>query len=729
VRTAPAIQLSPEERSRLRRWSEGAASEPERAERARLILRAAEGAQDREIARELGLHRLTVARWRQRFLRGRLGGLEPRRRLVVEGRVPADRIRAIVRATLGRGAAGRRVSTRTIGRSFGVSHMTVSRIWAAYGLRPARYGPFPPRADPTPAEAPWDVAGLLIDAPRAALVLTVHPRPVAAPAPAHGPTPDLPGILGPVRELLTAPAGPSAEVPPAGEIERFLGRVHDQLPGTLRAHALVTGLPESGWRALDRWRVRHPRLRIDATPEFGLWRRRAEELLREAGRLDGETRGFHGRAEVLRSLRQFLAAYGGPPRVVEWVAPAGDLAEGEAAYRLRHDLAVTGEPVFMTRPSLSPGMAPLRADDEAARAMARRVLRKYLAVRPGERVTIESWSSTLAEANAFVLETLRAGARPLLLYQDEPTYWAAATEVPARRLAVLGEHRKAALERTDVLVSFFGPSDRERFHALPSATMFQLGAYQDALYDAAAKAGARAVQMALGRVSAASARMYGVDETAWRKELVEACLLDPARFRKEGARLADRLRRGRKLELRHPNGTELTLRLAGRRPQVSDGAVRPARPRSLWTLTTLPAGVVSVAVDERSAEGVFRSNVTSSIGLSDTVGELAGGRWTFRDGRLANFRYDEGEEFFQQSYGRAKEGRDRPASISIGLNPALKIAPLLEDQGRGTITLHIGRNDYLGGRTSTPWWAWLFLRGAELLVDGRPLVQGGELLR
>jgi leucyl aminopeptidase (aminopeptidase T) len=428
-----------------------------------------------------------------------------------------------------------------------------------------------------------------------------------------------------------------------------------------------------------------------------------------------------------RSLIRSVATYSSQGGAFEWTARRREIAEGGAAYRLRYELAVTGHPGFKNPLHLARSMAPVSEPGGKDRSSARTVLRQYLRVQRRERVTIESWTATLDYANAFVLEALRIGARPLVLYQDEPTYWAATTEVPAGSLAHLGEHRRAALERTDVFVSFFGPSDRERFHALPAPTLFRLGEYQDALYEAAAKAGARSVQMAIGRVSDASARMYGVDVATWRRELIEGTLLSPSVLRRRARRLADRLEHGRELEVRHPNGTRLKLRLLGRKVHVADGAVRKPPVRGDWTLVTLPAGVVTVAVDESFAEGSFLSNVPCSTGLSDTVGEFRGARWTFEKGRIERFAYDEGQELFAQSYGRAREGREKPGSLSIGLNERIATSPLLEDQGLGTVGLHIGRNDHVGGKTRTPWWAWTFLRGSTVSVDGDPIVRGGQL--
>lgn len=740
MRVAPPLYLSPEERSRLLRQRSGSGSLAERAE---LILLAADGLQDSEIARRCGVHRQTVARWRRRFRAARLPGLVDAPSTVRRGRIAEDRLRRIVRTTVaGRAPGARGWSTRSVARQFGVSHMTVQRLWEAYRIRPRRLDTFPARPDPVAAGVPWDVVGLYLEGSAAAVALTLRP-PLA---------PSEVGVLGPsgvAPSKLRPPSEPPAPVPwatpalarfgpgppdsaagstAAGPLLRFLGALAGRMRRHRPARVIATRPDLENAERIDLWRVRHPEFQIVWADGVDDWKRRTLAELASIGRRPTSAGQFRGRAELGIALSRSVSSYRFGTDPFHWMARAADVAEGDAAYGLRYDLAVTGHSGFKSDGSVDTAMPTPTAPSEPERRSARKILREYLGLRAGERVTIESWTESLGYANAFVLESLRLGGRPLLLYQDEPTYWAATTEVPSGRLAQLGDHRRAALERTDVFVSFFGPSDRERFHSLPSSTMFRLSEYQDSMYDAAAKARARSVQMAVGRVSAPSAKMYGVERTAWRDELVEATLIDPKRMRRRAASVARRLQRGTEVRITHPNGTRLTLRLRSRSPAVSDGQVAKARRKGNWTLVTLPAGVVSVALDESHAEGTFRSNVTSSCGLSDSVGKFADGRWTFERGRLVRFTYGEGQELFSQSYGRAGRGRERPASLSIGLNPRIANAPLLEDQGLGTITLNIGRNDSLGGTTRTPWWAWLLLRGGDLTIDGTSVVRAGSLV-
>jgi leucyl aminopeptidase (aminopeptidase T)/transposase len=737
MRVARAITLSPEERAQLHRITRGKRSR-DRALRARIVLAAAQGQENQEIARTERVSRLTVARWRERFRRERLQGLnaEPRTYLASRG-VGPEVVRAIVRATSGSPPPGVRVwTTRGLGRAVGVSHMTVRRVWEAYRIRPKRYDAWPMRPDPVSSPRPSDVVGLFLDPPEGALALSLDSNPARRTSTASS-TPPVDASSGP----MAGARHPSRPIPERDErltiagllrtrnaaIIRFLERTARGRTEDGRVRVVGTAGLFGGGPAFELWKLRHPRIELSSEEGWESWKRRALTELRLLGRA-APSRGSHrSRGEAARALELYLRDYSEGSEPFEWHAPARAARAGTATFGLRHDLAVTGHPGFKSPVPSLPGMPSPRAPGPQAREMARNVLRGCLRVRAGERVAIDSWSATLPEANAFVLESLALGARPLLFYQDEPTYWAATTDTPPKHLGHLGEHARAAIERTDVLVSFFGPSDRERFHALPAPVMSRVCEYDDALYRAAARAGARAVQLALGRASPASARMYGVDFSAWRGELVEACLVDPLELRRRARRIAARLSSGKVIRITHANGTDLTLRLRHRKPVVSDGIVAPPRDRGNWTLLTLPAGVVVVAVDERFAEGNFQSNVRSSVGVSGPVSEFALGRWSFRAGRLDRFSYAEGAEVFGESYARAGKGRDLVGSISIGLNDALSISPLLEDQSTGTITLHLGRNTHLGGTNDAAWWAWLYLRGGDLAVDGERLVRSGKL--
>src|SRR3954465_2591946 len=79
---AAEVVLSAEEREQLERWRRRRSSAQALALRARIVLLAADGLQNTEIAARLGISRPPVTKWRNRFVAQRLDGLsdEPRGR-------------------------------------------------------------------------------------------------------------------------------------------------------------------------------------------------------------------------------------------------------------------------------------------------------------------------------------------------------------------------------------------------------------------------------------------------------------------------------------------------------------------------------------------------------------------------------------------------------------------------------------------------------------------------
>lgn len=362
------------------------------------------------------------------------------------------------------------------------------------------------------------------------------------------------------------------------------------------------------------------------------------------------------------------------------------------------------------------------------RELARTMLRQTLQVKRGENLIVDTWSGTLAWAESVVLESRILGARPLLLVEDEPTYWKSIDEAPTANLGQVGSHEWAALKEADAVVYFYGPMDTEREEHRPPGLQHRLDAVDHEWFRLIEKGGVRAVRFDLGRTSEVWAHRYGVDLETWRKELIAGSTVDPGLLKQDGARVADALRRGRELTISHPNGTELTLHLARRRPTIDDGVLdaEDIRTGNVWTI--LPSGVTTVAVDEKYGEGTFIGTTTGAMFLQGHDSPLSAGAWTFEGGRLTKYAFESNSEEFLKQFPRLGPGKDRPGLISVGLNPRTTAIPLLFDQSRGAVTIAIGRNSHHGGATRTPHFsAYQSLLGATLEVDGKRIVDAGEL--
>ena len=178
MRVAAAVELSDEQRQQLEKQARARSVSVRLAQRSKMILQAAAGLSDSRIGVELGVKRQTVARWRSRFNRLGLPGIEkdaPR-----PGRKPqisAKRVKQIVRMTTQeKPSDATHWSTRSMAHVAGISEASVRRIWKRHGLKPHLLRRFKLSNDPLFAEKVADIVGLYLNPPEHALVLSVDEK-------------------------------------------------------------------------------------------------------------------------------------------------------------------------------------------------------------------------------------------------------------------------------------------------------------------------------------------------------------------------------------------------------------------------------------------------------------------------------------------------------------------------------------------------------------------------
>src|SRR5271166_4507928 len=173
MRIAPAITLSPEQRTMLESQARSRSLPVRVAERARIVLLAASGQQDLEIAARMAITPKKVSRWRKRFLALGVVGLQkdaprPGRKPTIGTRLTK---RVVTMTTRQQPTNATHWSTRTMAAAVGISEASVRRIWRAHGLKPHRVEAFKISNDPAFAEKLEDIVGLYLNPPEHALVL------------------------------------------------------------------------------------------------------------------------------------------------------------------------------------------------------------------------------------------------------------------------------------------------------------------------------------------------------------------------------------------------------------------------------------------------------------------------------------------------------------------------------------------------------------------------------
>ena len=270
-------------------WARRPKSAQALALRSRIVLAAAEGLGNTQIAERLGVQRDTVRKWRGPVRGGRLDGLldEPR-----PGRprmVTDEQVEAVITRTLeSTPANATHWSTRSLAAELGLSQSAVSRIWRAFGLQPHRQDAWKLSRDPLFIDKVRDVVGLYLNPPERAVVLCVDEKSQIQALDRTAPVfPMLPGVparathdykragtsnLYAALDLATGKViGSLHSRHRAIEFRKFLATIDQQVPAGLDVHLVLDNVSTHKTPAIHRWLAAHPRFHLHFTPTSSSW--------------------------------------------------------------------------------------------------------------------------------------------------------------------------------------------------------------------------------------------------------------------------------------------------------------------------------------------------------------------------------------------------------------------------------------------------------------------------
>jgi transposase len=291
------------------------------AARARIVLLAADGLSNAEIARRTGASRPTVLEWRVRYAAGGMAALQD---LPRSGRpCKIDEVKVVV-ATLaadGRPPAELGVpywSARLLGDQLDVSFATVARIWRKWNLQPTQVEDFLFDTDPGLEAQIRQVAGLYLNPPARAVVLSgdhaLRPGPPARPA------------SDPARQVATALSaaadGPirATAAPHPQEFLRFLADVAGAHPRR-RLHLVVGNRAAYRHPAVTAWLAREPRVTVHVSPGSASWLKMVEVFFGIAGRTGVHRDAFGSLDELNQAITGFLNGWTERARPFAWTGP------------------------------------------------------------------------------------------------------------------------------------------------------------------------------------------------------------------------------------------------------------------------------------------------------------------------------------------------------------------------------------------------------------------------
>jgi len=344
------VVLSDDERVTLERWARRPKSAQALALRCRIVLTCAEGLNNIEVADRLGINRLTVGKWRNRFIESRLDGLHDEPRPGAPRLIGDDDVEAVIVKTLEQTPTdATHWSTRSMAKATGMSQSAVSRIWRAFGLKPHLVDSFKLSPDPQFVEKVRDIVGLYVNPPEGALVLCVDEKSQIQALDRTQPVlplrPGLPerrthdyvrhGTTNLYAALDVASGHVIADLTDrhrAQEFRSFLNLINRSVPDDLDVHVVVDNSSTHKTPEIRRWLLRHPRFTLHFTPTYSSWLNLVERWFAELTN-KWLRRGTHRSTKELESaIADWIDNWNVDPKAFVWHKSADEILDTLATY-------------------------------------------------------------------------------------------------------------------------------------------------------------------------------------------------------------------------------------------------------------------------------------------------------------------------------------------------------------------------------------------------------------
>ena len=343
LRVAPVFELSEAQEAELTRLARSVRSSVRMALRARIVLLAAQGLQNKDIAQALGVGRVQVARWRERYLQFGLEGIE---RDLPRGAPPVkvDVQKLVELTTQSTPEAATHWSTRKMGAVLGVSASTVMRHWQANGLKPHIVRGFKVSRDPKFVEKLEDIVGLYLSPPEHAMVLCCDEKSqvqaldrtqpglpmkkgraqtMTHDYKRHGTT----TLFAALNVLDGQVIGQCQQRHTHVEWLKFLRQIDRETPKGKTLHLIADNYATHKHPVVQEWLAKHPRFNMHFTPTSASWLNMVERFFRDISENRLRRGVFKSVPELVTAIDEYVAHHNTDPKPFIWTKSARDILQ------------------------------------------------------------------------------------------------------------------------------------------------------------------------------------------------------------------------------------------------------------------------------------------------------------------------------------------------------------------------------------------------------------------
>ena len=343
MRVAPTIELADEHKRELSKLVRSKLTSVRLAQRAQIVLLAAQGLQNKDIAEQLGIGRIQVARWRERYLQCGLQGIE---KDLARGAPPVkvDVARLVELTTQSMPEAATHWSTRTMAAVLKISPSTVMRHWHANGLKPHLVRGFKVSRDPQFADKLEDIVALYMSPPEHALVLCCDEKSQVQAL--DRTQPGLPmkkgraqtmthdykrngttTLFAALNVLDGQVIGQCQQRHTHAEWLKFLRQIDRETPKDKTLHLIADNYATHKHLTVQKWLAKHPRFHMHFTPTSASWLNMVERFFRDIT-VNRLRRGvFTSVPELVAAIDEYVANHNINPKPFIWTKSAADILQ------------------------------------------------------------------------------------------------------------------------------------------------------------------------------------------------------------------------------------------------------------------------------------------------------------------------------------------------------------------------------------------------------------------
>ncbi len=361
-------------------------------------------------------------------------------------------------------------------------------------------------------------------------------------------------------------------------------------------------------------------------------------------------------------------------------------------------------------------------------ALAEKLVNQCAGIHEGDYVLVYGGVRDFELLEDIAVNVRKVGAYPLLMASSERMRHRMYADVPAKYDSTAGKFDEKIYKVIDAAITVSSDEDPSVFADIPPERFATVNGVYGRLNQILLNKKYR--EISLGNdlnPTKYRAKDFGITVEQLSEVFWKGVGVDYSRLHETGVKVKTALLDGDVLHITNANGTDLTMRIKGRRVFVSDGIVSNDNEAAgtLSCIKFLPAGEVYFTPVPGTVEGKVVVDRRSFLGK-----EIRKFTMTFVRGKLESMSAESGLEELKKNYDAQPEGKETFGVVDIGINPdvrPVKGSRMVACMASGMISVNVGGNDWAGGDNSTPYAITSYIPGATMTLDGNVLVDKGTL--